>query len=85
MEKKIRAIIPAAGQGKRLRAISGDLPKAMFCVNGKPMLELVMENISFVQPQDVYVVVGYGKEKIIEHFGEQYHFVEQKQQLGTAH
>ena len=35
----IRAIIPAAGQGKRLRAISGDLPKAMFCVNGKPMLE----------------------------------------------
>ncbi len=81
----IRAIIPAAGQGKRLRAISGDLPKAMFCVNGKPMLELVMENISFVQPQDVYVVVGYGKEKIIEHFGNTCHYVEQKQQLGTGH
>ena len=82
---QIRAIIPAAGQGKRLRAISGDLPKAMFCVNGKPMLELVMENISFVQPQDVYVVVGYGKDKIIEHFGSTCHYVEQKQQLGTGH
>ena len=82
---KIRAIIPAAGKGKRLQAISGDLPKAMFCVNGKPMLELVMENISFVQPQETYVVVGCGKEKIIEHFGSKYNYVEQKQQLGTGH
>ena len=83
--KDIRAIIPAAGQGKRLRAISGDLPKAMFCVNGKPMLELVMENIGFVQPEDVYVVVGYRKDKIIDHFGPAYHYVEQTQQLGTGH
>lgn len=82
---KIRAIVPAAGKGKRLQAISGDLPKAMFCVCGKPMLELVMENISFIKPQDTYVVVGCGKEKIIEHFGDKCHYVEQKQQLGTGH
>ena len=82
---RIRAIVPAAGKGKRLQAISGDLPKAMFCVCGKPMLELVMENISFIKPEDVYVVVGCGKEKIIEHFGDKCHYVEQKQQLGTGH
>lgn len=82
---KIRAIVPAAGKGKRLQAISGDLPKAMFCVCGKPMLELVMENIGFIKPEDVYVVVGCGKEKIIEHFGDKCHYVEQKQQLGTGH
>lgn len=81
----IRAIIPAAGKGTRLQAISGDLPKAMFWVNGKPMLEIVLENIRFVRPEDVYIVVGYGKEKIIEHFGQKHNYVEQKQQLGTGH
>ena len=44
--EKIRAIIPAAGKGKRLQAISGDLPKAMFCVNGKPMLAPGEEGIN---------------------------------------
>ena len=83
--ESIRAIIPAAGKGTRLQAISGDLPKAMFQVNGKPMLEIVLENINFVKPEDVYIVVGYGKEKIIDNFGDRYHYVEQKQQLGTGH
>ena len=45
---RIRAIIPAAGKGKRLQAISGDLPKAMFCVDNKPMLKIVLENIDFI-------------------------------------
>lgn len=83
--KPIRAIIPAAGKGKRLQAISGDLPKAMFRVGNRPMLEIVLENIDFVDADNVYIVVGCGKEKIIEHFGDRHHYVEQKQQLGTGH
>lgn len=81
----IRAIIPAAGKGKRLQPISGDLPKAMFRVENRPMLEIVLENIGFIKPEDVYIVVGCGKEKIIEYFGDRYNYVEQKQQLGTGH
>ncbi len=83
--KKIRAIIPAAGKGNRLKSLSGDLPKAMFPVNGRPMLEVVLENVSFVDKSDVYIVVGYKKEAIIEHFGSGYHYTEQKEQLGTGH
>lgn len=83
--KSIRAIIPAAGKGKRLQAISGDLPKAMFRVGNRPMLEIVLENIQFVDADNVYIVVGCGKEKIIEYFGDKHHYVEQKQQLGTGH
>ena len=83
--KPIRAIIPAAGKGKRLQAISGDLPKAMFRVGNRPMLEIVLENIDFVDADNVYIVVGCGKEKIIEYFGDRHHYVEQKQQLGTGH
>ncbi len=81
----IRAIVPAAGKGSRLQKVSGDLPKAMFPVGERPMLEFVLENISFVDEKDIYIVVGYGKDKIIEHFGGRYHYVEQDKQLGTGH
>lgn len=83
--KPIRAIIPAAGKGKRLQKISGDLPKAMFRVGDRPMLEIVLENINFIEEKNTYIVVGCGKEKIIEHFGDRYRYAEQKQQLGTGH
>ena len=83
--KPIRAIIPAAGKGTRLQKISGDLPKAMFRVGDRPMLEIVLENTCFVDDSNTYIVVGYGKEKIIEHFGNRYNYVEQKEQLGTGH
>lgn len=83
--KDIRAIIPAAGKGKRLQKVSGDMPKAMFPVGSRPMLEIVLENISFVDAQNIYIVVGCGKEKITDHFGDRYHYVEQTQQLGTGH
>jgi len=83
--KQIRAIIPAAGKGKRLQKLSGDLPKAMFRVGNRPMLEIVLENIRFIDRDNIYIVVGCGKEKIIEHFGNSYHYAEQKEQLGTGH
>ncbi len=83
--KPIRAIIPAAGKGSRLQKISGQLPKAMFCVNNRPMLEIVLENIGFIAPEDTYIVVGYAKEQILEHFKDQYHYAEQTEQLGTGH
>ncbi len=83
--KSIRAIVPAAGKGSRLQKVSGALPKAMFPIGNRPMLEFVMENISFIDEKDIYIVVGYGKEKILEHFGDRYNYVEQKKQLGTGH
>ena len=63
--KAIRAIIPAAGKGSRLQAVCGDLPKAMFLVGNRPMLKFVLDNVSFVEPKDTYIVVGYRKENII--------------------
>lgn len=82
---KIRAIIPAAGKGKRLQKISGDIPKAMFRVDNRPMLEIVIENIGFIDKKDIYIVVGYGKDKIKEYFGNSYNYEEQTEQLGTGH
>ena len=83
--KKIRAIIPAAGKGSRLQKISGDLPKAMFSIANKPMIDYVLDNISFIDDSDTYIVVGYGKDKIIDYLGSRYHYIEKKEQLGTGH
>ena len=82
---EIRAIVPAAGKGSRLQRISGNLPKAMFKVCNKPMLELVLDNLSFISKENIYIVVGYGKEQIINHFGDGLNYVEQRSQLGTGH
>ena len=83
--KSLRAIIPAAGKGSRLQKLSGDIPKAMFSVCERPMIEYVLDNISFIDKKDTYIVVGYGKEKIIEQLGNSFCYVEQKKQLGTGH
>ena len=83
--KEIRAIVPAAGKGKRLQKLSGDMPKAMFPVGGRSMLEIVLENLNFIDDKNIYIVVGYGKEVIMERFGDRYHYAEQKEQLGTGH
>ena len=83
--KAIRAIVPAAGKGSRLGQVGGDLPKAMIPVGGKPMLEYVLENLSFMDEKNIYLVVGCGKEKVIERFGDRCPYVEQKEQLGTGH
>lgn len=83
--KEIRAIVPAAGKGKRLQKLSGDMPKAMFPVGGRSMLEIVLENLNFIEDKNIHIVVGYGKEVIMERFGDRYHYAEQKEQLGTGH
>ena len=82
---ELRAIIPAAGKGKRLQEVSGDMPKAMCRVGDRPMLEIVLKNIGFIDKENIYIVVGCGKEKIMEHFGDAYGYAEQTQQLGTGH
>lgn len=77
--------MPAAGKGTRLQKLSGDMPKAMFRVGDRPMLEIVLENLGFIKPEDIYIVVGYGKEKVTEYFGDRYGYAEQLEQLGTGH
>lgn len=82
---QIRAIVPAAGKGSRLQKVSGDIPKAMVSIGERPMIDFVLENLSFIDDKNIYIVVGCGKEMLIEHLGDRYCYVEQKQQLGTGH
>ena len=81
----MKAIILAAGKGTRLKSEAADLPKALRLANGRPLIEYVLENIDFLPPEDICIVVGFLGDKVKEVLGPQYHYVEQAEQKGTAH
>ena len=69
-----QAVILAGGQGTRLKAISGDLPKSMIPVLGKPLLQHLIEQCVKYGILDIKLLVSYKKE-VIEGFvgnGSQY-------------
>lgn len=81
----MKAIILAAGKGSRLQSEAADLPKALRKVHGKPLIRYVLDNLDFLAPEDITIVVGFLKEKVIEEIGGAYHYVEQLPPLnGTA-
>ena len=53
----MKAMIFAAGLGTRLRPLTDNMPKAMVPVDGKPMLQRVIENISQYGFNDIIINV----------------------------
>jgi UDP-N-acetylglucosamine diphosphorylase/glucosamine-1-phosphate N-acetyltransferase len=84
MNKSIKAVILAAGKGTRLRTEGEDLPKVMRAACGRPLLHYVLDGLSFLNDEDIILVVGYKKEHVLARFGQYPHAV-QEEQLGTGH
>lgn len=85
----MKALILAAGDGKRLRPLTEDRPKPMIFLNGKPLLEYILNELPDAIT-DLVIIVGYKGETIREYFGSQWKgrsitYIEQKERLGTAH
>ncbi len=80
----LQVVILAAGKGTRM---ASHTPKVLHSVLGKSMLEHVLHTIENLQPQSVSLVAGHGIEHVKTHIGEPENltWVEQKEQLGTAH
>lgn len=80
-----KAVILAAGQGKRMNS---DLPKVLHPVDGKPMVIYCVEACMAADIDDVILVVGVGREEVIDAVDDAYEGVEyafQDEQLGTGH
>lgn len=66
MNKIKRAIIMAAGKGTRLAPITNEIPKPLIKVNGKRMIETIIDTLHNNGIFEIYVVVGYKKENFKE-------------------
>ena len=84
MNEPLKAIVLAAGKGTRLRTEGVDLPKVLRRAAGQPLLAYVLEELRFLPPQDILLVVGYEGEKVVAEFPG-YPKVYQRPQLGTGH
>lgn len=64
------AIILAAGKSNRFAPFTYEKPKGLFCIRGEILVERQIEQLIDSGIQDIYIVVGYMKEK--------YFYLEQK-------
>ncbi|TFF87263.1 MAG: glucose-1-phosphate thymidylyltransferase [Promethearchaeota archaeon] len=88
----MRAIILAAGEGKRLKPITSSLPKPMIPLAGKPLLEHTILGLKDAGINNILLIVGYKQDIIKDYFGKglnkfniKIEYKTQDEYLGTAH
>ena len=80
---KLKAVILAAGEGKRMKS---KLPKVLHKVQGKTMVDWVIDTARDSGADDICVVIGHGGEQVKEALKDRnVKFAVQREQLGTGH
>jgi glucose-1-phosphate thymidylyltransferase len=86
----MKAIVLAAGEGRRLRPLTEKRPKPMLPAANAPILEHVIDALVAADVEEIVLVVGYKRERIQSHFGDGSRFdvdityVVQEPRLGTG-
>jgi len=81
----------AAGEGRRCRPLTQTRSKVMLPVGNRPFMEHVISALAANDILDLYIVVGYQKERVMDYFedgldfGVNITYLEQNELLGTAH
>lgn len=100
MDRIRKVVIPAAGIGKRFYPLTRAQPKEMLPILDKPVIHYVVEEAVKSGLDEILIVVGYGKDAIINYFDKHpldsemdsygigelpdIYFVRQKEQKGLA-
>lgn len=84
----MKAVILAAGIGKRMLPLTQDIPKPLLRIGNQPILDYIFEALP-AEVETVIMVVGYLENKIRMHLGSRYQgknirYVRQKELTGTA-
>lgn len=86
----MKAIIPVAGKGQRLRPLTYTQPKPLIPVAGKPIISFIVEQLIELGIDEFIFIIGYLGEKIREYIEKTYpdlqvSFVTQEDRMGSAH
>ena len=86
----MKAIIPVAGAGTKLRPHTYTQPKALIPLAGKTILSIIIDQLQEARITDFVFIIGYLGEKIQDYVKEKYpdlncHFVHQNERHGTGH
>ncbi|NIM20365.1 MAG: NTP transferase domain-containing protein [Candidatus Latescibacteria bacterium] len=86
----MKAVVPAAGIGKRLRPHTYTLPKALLYVAGKPIISHILDDVLALDPTSVILIIGYKAELVKSYVQEHYpkapvEFVFQEERRGIGH
>lgn len=86
----MRAIIPVAGVGSRLRPHTYAIPKVLLNVAGKPILYHILDKIMGEGINEATIIIGHMGDMIREHLTKAYpafkfDFVEQEERHGLGH
>ena len=64
----MKAVILAAGKGTRMRELTNEVPKPMLRVQGKPILEHILEGVRGAGIREFFIVTGFRAEAIEDYF-----------------
>lgn len=86
----MKAIIPVAGAGTKLRPHTYTQPKALIPIAGKTILSFIVDQLHEAGIKEFIFIVGYLGEKIEDYVKHTYpdltcHFVQQSERQGTGH
>lgn len=85
-----KAVILAGGKGLKMRPFTYEMPKAMIPINGRPVLEYVIENLRRNDIREIILSIGHLGGKIKEYFGDgsmfgvKISYLVQKKETGTV-
>jgi len=85
----MKAVIPLAGKGTRLRPHTHHTPKPLLKVAGKPVLAYILDDVIALGVEEVVFIVGHLRDVVEAWIGAEYpglsaHYVLQEVQDGTA-
>jgi len=85
----MKAVIPVAGEGTRLRPHTHTVPKPLLRVAGKPILGHIFDDVVRLGIRDIVLIVGYRGRDIVDYVEATYDvnvaIVEQGERLGLGH
>lgn len=85
----MKAIIPLAGKGTRLRPLTHVTPKPLIKVGGRPVMSYILDDLKALGIEEMVFIVGYLGDKVRAYMDAEYpdvrvHYVVQEVQDGTA-